>query len=70
MALAETTVDQPSRIGRFWERVSIVFESRIGATGLAIVLLWFAAGLLSLFWRRPYSIHWARTTWAAICSRA
>ncbi len=54
IALAETIVEQPSRIGRLWEQVSIVFQSRIGATGLAIVLLWFGAGILSLFWT-PYS---------------
>lgn len=37
-------------VGRLLNKVSVVSETGIGKTGLAIVALWFAVGLLSLVW--------------------
>lgn len=56
MAVAEQTMPltrQPSRWQRWWSNVSIIFDSRVGTIGLAIVLLWFFIAIVSLFWT-PY----------------
>ncbi|RME46589.1 MAG: ABC transporter permease [Caldilineae bacterium] len=56
MALAQPTAGiapRPSPWKRIWKNVSIIFESRVGTVGLAIVLFWVAIAILSLFWT-PY----------------
>lgn len=53
MAVAEQTMPltgAPSRWQRLWSNLSIIFDSRVGTIGLAIVLFWFLAALLSLVW--------------------
>ena len=45
---------RPSGLQRAWQTFSLVFESPVGMFGLAIVLLWLLAGLLSLVWT-PHS---------------
>ncbi|RME71802.1 MAG: ABC transporter permease, partial [Chloroflexi bacterium] len=56
MAVAESTpgiVPRPSRWQRWWQSVSIIFDSRIGTVGLAMVLFWVVVALVSLVWT-PY----------------
>ncbi len=38
---------------RFWNNISIIFDSRVGTIGLLIVLFWFLLAIVSLFWT-PY----------------
>ncbi len=56
MAVAEQTMPHlvsPARWRRWWRNLSIIFDSRVGTIGLAIVLFWFAVAIVSLFWT-PY----------------
>ncbi len=56
MAVAQPTVDRtrrPSRLQRLWAGLSLVFQSRVGTIGLAIVLFWVVVALISLVWT-PY----------------
>ncbi|MFQ5400585.1 MAG: ABC transporter permease [Anaerolineae bacterium] len=56
MAVAQPTAraaPRPSRWQRWWKSISIVFESRVATVGLAMVLFWVLAGLISLVWT-PY----------------
>lgn len=41
------------RLRRWWKTLSLVFESKIGTVGLAVVVFWFLLGFISLFWT-PY----------------
>lgn len=56
MAVAQPTagtISRPSRWQRMWESISIIFDSRIGTIGLAMVLFWVVVAIVSLFWT-PY----------------
>ncbi|MDX1688050.1 MAG: ABC transporter permease, partial [Candidatus Promineifilaceae bacterium] len=57
MATAAPAVDKEEarfpRLRRWWKSLSLVFESRIGTIGLAVVVFWFALGIISLVWT-PY----------------
>ena len=57
MATAAPAVEKKdarfSRLRRWWKSLSLVFDSRIGTVGLAIVVFWFLLGFISLFWT-PY----------------
>lgn len=57
MAVAEQTAfARPRRAPvwqRYWSTLSIIFDSRVGTIGLAIVLFWFLLAIVSLFWT-PY----------------
>lgn len=56
MAVAEEMMPQatqPSYWRRWWSNFSIIFTSRVGTIGLAIVLFWFAVAIVSLVWT-PY----------------
>ncbi|RME83817.1 MAG: ABC transporter permease, partial [Caldilineae bacterium] len=56
MAVAQPTLDipsRPSRLRRYWDGISIVFESKVATVGLAIVLFWVIVGFVSLVWT-PY----------------
>jgi peptide/nickel transport system permease protein len=56
MAIAEPSAGRlqpPSRLRRLWDDVSLVFDSPIATTGLAVVLFWFVVAFVSLFWT-PY----------------
>jgi peptide/nickel transport system permease protein len=56
MAVAQPTTTQakrPSRLQRWWNGISIIFDSRVATVGLGIVLFWLLLGLLSLVWT-PY----------------
>jgi peptide/nickel transport system permease protein len=44
----------PSRLHRAWQGISIIFDSRVGTVGLAIVLFWLSVAVLSIFWT-PYA---------------
>ena len=56
MAVAQPTAgarpagSQPSRLRRWWNSLSVVFDSRVATVGLLIVLFWFLVALVSLFW--------------------
>lgn len=56
MAVVEETLGKsgakrgPTRLGRLWKNVSIIFSSRIAVVGLSIVLFWLITGIISLFW--------------------
>jgi peptide/nickel transport system permease protein len=41
---------QPSRLRRWWNSLSVVFDSRVATAGLLVVVFWFVVGLISLFW--------------------
>jgi len=57
MSVAQPTIEtlarQPSRWQRAWKSISIIFESRVGTVGLAMVLFWLIVAIISLFWT-PY----------------
>ena len=56
MTVAQPTAavaSKPSRLSKFWETISLVFDSRVATVGLIIVLFWFILGIVSLFWT-PY----------------
>jgi peptide/nickel transport system permease protein len=56
MAVAQQTAGvspPPTRLRRFWQGISIVFDSRIATIGLSMVTFWFVVGIISLFWT-PY----------------
>jgi peptide/nickel transport system permease protein len=57
MAAGTQTLDQPverpSPWQRWWNSISIVFESRVATAGLAVVLFWLIIALVSLVWT-PY----------------
>ncbi len=55
MAVAQptTTPSRPTRLQTWWKNISIIFDSRVGTIGLAIVLFWVMVGLISLVWT-PY----------------
>lgn len=57
MATAAPAVEKKEarfpRLRRWWKSLSLVFESKIGTVGLAIVVFWFLLGIISLFWT-PY----------------
>jgi peptide/nickel transport system permease protein len=56
MAVAQQTAGvspRPSRLRRYWQGISIVFDSRIATIGLTMVAFWFIVGIISLFWT-PY----------------
>ncbi len=44
---------QPSRLRSLWNNISIIFNSRIGTIGLALVVFWLIIAFISLFWT-PY----------------
>ncbi len=54
MAVAQPTVGtkqhRPSRWQSMWKSISIIFNSRVGMIGLAMVLFWVVLGFISLFW--------------------
>lgn len=58
MATAAPAVDKKEarfpRLRRWWKSLSIVFDSKIGTVGLAIVVFWFVLGFISLVWT-PYA---------------
>jgi peptide/nickel transport system permease protein len=61
MAIAEPTSTPlanksaaPSRLKRSWKNIAIIFNSRVGTIGLAIVLFWLSLALISLVWT-PYN---------------
>lgn len=60
MATAAPAVEKKeerfSRLRRWWKTLSLVFESRIGTVGLAIVVFWFALGIISLIWT-PFPVN-------------
>ena len=47
------TTTPPTLLRRWWKGFAIVFESRVGTAGLAIVVFWLLVGLVSLVWT-PY----------------
>ncbi|MFQ5577397.1 MAG: ABC transporter permease [Anaerolineae bacterium] len=56
MAIAQPvagTAPRPTRWQAIWKSISIIFDSRVGTVGLAMVLFWVVAALVSLFWT-PY----------------
>ncbi len=55
MAVAQPTLGtrRRSRLRSFWDSVSVIFESRVGTIGLAMVLFWVIVALISLVWT-PY----------------
>lgn len=56
MAVAQPTagaLPRPSRWQRAWQSISIIFDSKVGTVGLAIVLFWVVVAIISLFWT-PY----------------
>lgn len=55
MAVAQPTLGtrRRSRLRSFWDSVSVIFESRVGTIGLAMVLFWVVVALISLVWT-PY----------------
>lgn len=57
MAVAQPTagaLPRPSRWRRMWQSVSIIFDSKVGTVGLAMVLFWVVVALVSIFWT-PYA---------------
>jgi len=46
--------DRPNRWQAMWNSISLVFDSRVGTTGLILVLFWFVIAFVSLFWT-PYN---------------
>lgn len=50
---APAIMPRPSRLRRWWQGFSIIFESRVATVGLAMVLFWVLVGIVSLFWT-PY----------------
>lgn len=44
---------QPTRWQTLWKNISIIFDSRVGTIGLAMVIFWVVVGLISLVWT-PY----------------
>ena len=56
MAVAQPTAGvmlRPSRLQRMWQSISIIFDSKVGTVGLAMVVFWIVVALVSLFWT-PY----------------
>jgi peptide/nickel transport system permease protein len=53
MAVKTMTQPRPSRLQKFWDSVSIIFESRVATVGMAMVLFWVILAFVSLFWT-PY----------------
>lgn len=45
-----TAPSRPSRLRRWWDSLSLIFESRVGTIGLLMVLFWVIPGIISLFW--------------------
>jgi peptide/nickel transport system permease protein len=54
MGVIDKFMKPKSKFEHFWERVSIIFDSRVGTLGLLIVGFWVLVGLISLFWT-PYN---------------
>lgn len=50
---AETIPRPPSRLRRWWEGITIIFDSRVGTVGLLIVAFWVILALISIVWT-PY----------------
>ena len=54
MAIGERTfpkaAGQPSSVKRFWKSFSIIFNSKVGMVGLALVLFWILLAFVSLIW--------------------
>ena len=48
--MTTSTAAPPTLLRRWWKGFAIVFESRVGTVGLAIVLFWLAVGVVSLVW--------------------
>ncbi len=48
-----TVAPKPSRWKKYWESISLIFDSRVATVGVIIVLFWFIVGILSFFWT-PY----------------
>lgn len=44
---------RPSRLKKFWDSISIIFDSRVATAGMIMVLFWVVVAILSLFWT-PY----------------
>ena len=47
-------VARPSRLRKTWNKVRLIFESKVATLGLAMVLFWVVLGLVSLVWT-PYN---------------
>jgi peptide/nickel transport system permease protein len=54
MTVKTMTRSQPTRLEKFWNNISIIFESRIATIGLSMVVFWVIVALISLFWT-PYN---------------
>jgi peptide/nickel transport system permease protein len=44
----------PSQFQKFWNNISIIFESRVATVGLILVLFWIVIAFVSIVWT-PYS---------------
>lgn len=54
MTIKTITQSRPSRLQKFWNSVSIVFDSRVATIGMAMVLFWVLLAFISLVWT-PYN---------------
>ncbi len=44
---------RPSRMKKFWDSISIIFDSRVATIGMFMVFFWVLLAIISLFWT-PY----------------
>jgi len=44
---------RPSRLQKIWQRMSIIFESRVATVGMIMVVFWVILAFVSIFWT-PY----------------
>jgi len=47
---------RPSRMKKFWDSISIIFDSRVATIGMFMVFFWVLLAIISLFWT-PYDPH-------------
>lgn len=47
------SASRPSRLKKFWNSVSIIFDSRVATIGMIMVFFWVLVAFISLFWT-PY----------------
>jgi peptide/nickel transport system permease protein len=50
MTVKSMTRSRPTRFQKFWNSISIVFDSQIATIGLVMVLFWVILAFISLFW--------------------
>lgn len=50
---APAIMPKPSRLRKWWQGLSIIFESRVATVGLVMVIFWILVGIVSVFWT-PY----------------